>query len=89
MFKDYSEQNLKQEPATIGLVFSGLSAASSIMGAMGGSEKAPPPPKIEKPKIAPVTDDKTATRARQMEAQRKYASAGRAGTILSEGSGLG
>lgn len=40
-------------------------------------------PSVPEAKTAPVADDKTARRAREKSTARKYAGAGRAGTMLS------
>ena len=41
------------------------------------------------PKVAPTPDDDAAAAATQRKVSRKYAKAGRAGTMLTEGSTLG
>ena len=50
---------------------------------------APAAPKMAEKKTAPVADDREKMRAQQKKVARQYAGAGRAGTILSEGSKLG
>lgn len=64
-------------------------AAMTVVSALKGPPKSAPPPEVKKPKLAPATDNKAAERSNQMKMQRKYAGAGRSGTILSEGSSLG
>lgn len=41
------------------------------------------------PKTAPVPDDRTRDRAKEREMQRRYAGAGRSGTVLSSNNNLG
>mgnify|MGYP000406841141 CR=1 FL=1 len=62
-----------------------ISAVTSIFG--GGKETTPPP--VEAPKPAPAPDDQQALRTKEREAQRKYAAAGRASTIMTDETKLG
>lgn len=56
-------------------------AVGSIFGGGGKKDKPPEKKKAE----APKPDDDARKRAREMQLQRKYAGAGRAGTVLSDG----
>lgn len=47
------------------------------------------PPEMPKPKVAPTPDDDAARAAKERLMKRKYGKAGRAGTMLTEGSKLG
>lgn len=47
------------------------------------------PPDIPDPKVAPIPDEGRRKRSAQRSQQRKYAGAGRAGTLLTSGDKLG
>lgn len=58
-----------------------------MSGLFGGGSTSTPV--VEAPKPAPDPDDKAVKRANERTAQRKYATSGRASTVLSEESKLG
>jgi hypothetical protein len=61
---------------------------SAVVGTVLSNVMSPSPPKPKETPTAPTPDDDQAKRLRERDAQRRYAGAGRSGTILSD-SGLG
>jgi len=59
----------------------GAVASTVIGGLFGKKDKAPT---VDKPKEAPVPDDKSMLRARERDMQRRYAGRGRASTMLAD-----
>lgn len=68
----------------MGLIKSAVKAVTSLF-----SPDTPDIPKPTETPTAPVTDDEAAKRQQQRKTQRKYATSGRAGTVMSEDSNLG
>lgn len=62
--------------------FSGIGLLTSLFDK-------PKAPKVEKPKTAPLPDDKSARRKRERQMGRERAGTGRAGTMLTDDDQLG
>ena len=67
----------------------GKVVGTAVVGAGAAKAMAPKPPKLEKPKAAPIPDDEETRINAEREKQRKYAASGRSGTVMSTGGTLG
>lgn len=62
---------------------------TALTGALINKELGPKVSSPDAPKVAPTMDADESKKARMRDMQRKYAKAGRAGTILSDNTTLG